>query len=92
MSTIRLTPGQLESIAGQLQSGAANIESTLSSLRSQAAPLQSEWQGVAQTRFEHYWEEWNRGAAQLHDALTNIARMTRETAVGFQDFDQRAMR
>ena len=52
MPNIAVTPEQLQSVASQLNAGAANIESTLSQLASQVAPLQSEWQGVAQARFQ----------------------------------------
>ena len=52
MPNIAVTPEQLQSTASQLNAGAANIESTLSQLASQVAPLQSEWQGVAQARFQ----------------------------------------
>jgi WXG100 family type VII secretion target len=73
MPNIAVTPEQLQSVASQLNAGAANIESTLSQLASQVAPLQSEWQGVAQARFQELWAEWQRSSRGIQAQLTQSA-------------------
>jgi WXG100 family type VII secretion target len=85
MPNIAVTPEQLQSIAGQLNAGASNIESTLSQLAGQVAPLQSEWRGLAQARFEQLWAEWQRSSRGIHDALTGIAQLTQQAGSHYSD-------
>src|SRR6202000_2598891 len=72
MPNIAVTPEQLQSIASQLNAGASNIESTLSQLAGQVAPLQSEWQGVAQARFQELWAEWQGASRGVQGALAGV--------------------
>ena len=88
MPNIVVTPEQLQSVAGQLNSGAANIESILSQLAAQVAPLQSEWQGVAQARFQELWAEWQRSSAGIQEALHGISQLTHQAGTNYGDTDQ----
>ena len=78
MANILVTPEQLQSISTQLQAGAANIESTLAQLAGQVAPLQSEWQGMAQARFQELWAEWQRSSRGIQEALNGISVLTQQ--------------
>ena len=84
MPNIAVTPEQLQSVAGQLNAGAANIESTLSQLASQVAPLQSEWQGVAQARFQELWAEWQRSGQGIQEALHGISQLTQQAGANYE--------
>jgi WXG100 family type VII secretion target len=88
MSNILVTPEQLQSVSSQLTAGAASIESTLAQLMAQVAPLQGEWRGVAQTRFEALWQEWQQSARGIHDALTGISQLTAQAAANYSDTEQ----
>jgi early secretory antigenic target protein ESAT-6 len=88
MPNIAVTPEQLQSTGSQLNAGAANIESILSQLASQVAPLQSEWQGVAQARFQELWAEWQRSSRGIHDALTGISQLTQQAGANYADTEQ----
>ena len=88
MPNIAVTPEQLQSVAGQLNSGAANIESTLSQLASQVAPLQSEWQGVAQARFQELWAEWQRSSRGIQEALHGISQLTLQAGANYEGSEQ----
>jgi 6 kDa early secretory antigenic target len=88
MPNIAVTPEQLQSVAGQLNAGAANIESTLSQLASQVAPLQSEWQGVAQARFQELWAEWQRSSRGIQEALHGISQLTQQAAANYDETEQ----
>jgi early secretory antigenic target protein ESAT-6 len=88
MANIAVTPEQLQSVAGQLNAGAANIESTLSQLASQVAPLQSEWQGVAQARFQELWAEWQRSSRGIQDALSGISQLTQQAGANYEQTEQ----
>jgi early secretory antigenic target protein ESAT-6 len=88
MPNIAVTPEQLQSVGGPLNAGAANIESTLSQLASQVAPLQSEWQGVAQARFQELWAEWQRSSRGIQEALHGISQLTQQAAANYGDTEQ----
>ena len=88
MPNIAVTPEQLQSVASQLNSGAASIESTLSQLASQVAPLQSEWQGVAQARFQQLWDEWHRSSQGIQEALHGISQLTQQAGANYEDTEQ----
>lgn len=82
---IRVTPEQLQQVSGQLTSGASSIEATNSQLRSQVAPLGSDWAGQAQARFQQLWEQWERSARQLNEALNGIAQLTNQAGAAYAD-------
>jgi 6 kDa early secretory antigenic target len=88
MPNIAVTPEQLQSVGAQLNSGAASIESTLSQLASQVAPLQSEWQGVAQARFQELWAEWHRSSQGIKEALTGISQLTQQAGAKYEGSEQ----
>ena len=84
MPNIAVTPEQLQSVSAQLNAGASNIESTLSSLAAQVAPLQSEWQGVAQARFQELWAEWQRSSRGIQEALHGISQLTQQAGANYE--------
>ena len=84
MPNIAVTPEQLQSVSAQLNAGASNIESTLSSLAAQVAPLQSEWQGVAQARFQELWAEWQRSSRGIQEALHGISQLTQSAGMNYE--------
>lgn len=88
MSTIKVQPEQLQQVSGQLNAGAGNIDATLGQLRAQVAPLGSDWAGMAQARFLELWAEWQRGATQIHDALTGISQLMAQAGSGFDQNDK----
>ena len=90
MPNIRVSPEQLQSVASQLNSGAATIESTLSQLAAQVSPLQSEWEGVAQARFQELWAEWQRSSQGIKEALTGISQLTMQAGSKYEGNERRS--
>src|SRR5918995_2241469 len=88
MPNIAVTPEQLQSTAAKLNAGAANIESTLSQLASQVAPLQSEWQGVAQAPLQELWPEWQRSGRGIQEALHGISQLTQQAGANYESTEQ----
>jgi WXG100 family type VII secretion target len=88
MPNIRVSPEQLMSVANQLNSGAATIESTLSQLAAQVLPLQSEWEGIAQARFNDLWAEWQRSSQGIKEALTGISQLTMQAGSKYEGNEQ----
>ena len=62
--------------------------SILSQLASQVAPLQSEWQGVAQARFQELWAEWQRSSRGIQEALHGISQLTQQAGTNYADTEQ----
>jgi WXG100 family type VII secretion target len=87
MTMIRVTPAQLGSVAGQLRNGAANIEGTLRQLAAQAEPLGSDWAGIGQARFLQLWAQWQRDAAGLNQALTEISALMNKASAQYESTD-----
>jgi ESAT-6 family protein len=85
---IRVTPEQLQQVAGQLTAGSGNIEGILRQLAGNVAPLGSDWAGVAQSRFQELWGQWQRDAAGLQQALNGVAQMMRQAAASYESTEQ----
>jgi WXG100 family type VII secretion target len=88
MPNIRVSPEQLQAVGHQLNVGAGTIESTLSQLAAQVLPLQSEWEGVAQARFNELWAEWQRSSQGIKEALTGISLLTQQAAAKYDSSEQ----
>src|SRR5437867_4115026 len=87
-TAIRVTPEQLQQVSAQLNSGAAAIEGQLRQLAGGVAPLGSDWAGAAQARFVTLWDEWQRSATALHQALTGIGQLTAQAASHYETTEQ----
>lgn len=73
---IRVTPEQLRALGAGVSRGAGQIEGINGTLRSQVAPVVGgDWAGQASTQFQQLWEQWQRNAKGLNDALHGISRL-----------------
>jgi WXG100 family type VII secretion target len=88
VAAISVTPEQLQQISSQLSNGAGEVESILSQLASYVMPLQGDWVGQAQARFEALWTEWQTSARNLHEALTGIAQLTQQAGSAYESNEQ----
>jgi len=85
MGIIRVTPDQLAQISSQVNSGASSIESQLASLGSTVSTLQGEWQGAAEAQFESLWQQWQKGASDIQQALTGISNLLNKAAQSYEE-------
>lgn len=88
MAGIRVTPEQLRQVSSQLGMGASNVEGILRQLSGAVQPLGSEWAGVAQSRFQELWGQWQRNAAGLHQALTGMGQLISQAATQYETAEQ----
>jgi len=73
---IRVTPEQLQSMSSHVARGSGEIEGQLAALRSLVSPLVGgEWAGAASAQFGTLWDEWQRSAAGLREALDGISTL-----------------
>jgi WXG100 family type VII secretion target len=85
MSLIKVTAEDLQSLSSQVTSGSASIQDQLSRLQSEVSSVVGgDWMGVASGAFHARYEEWNRSAAGLRDALDGIAQLLAHAAAQYQ--------
>src|SRR5207237_2882476 len=91
MALLKVTSEQLQSLSGQVASGSSEIESQLASLRNQLLPLATDWEGGASARFQGLWDEWQKSAAGLKDALDGISKLLAGAAVTYKDAEDQVI-
>jgi len=85
MTLIKVTSEELHSLSGQVASGSVSIQDQLSRMASEVTGVVGgEWQGVASSQFNTLWDEWQRSAAGLKDALDGISRLLGNAATQYQ--------
>lgn len=80
---IRVTPEQLASVSARVHGGADNVQGILGELSAAVAPLGSDWAGVAQTRFQTLWDDWQRSARGLQQALDGISTLMNQASTSY---------
>lgn len=89
MTAFRVTPGELLALAQQVSSGAGQIESELATLRSRVLPISATWSGQAQDRFQVLYDEWNRSAQSLQQALAGISQLLSQAGQSYDEAERR---
>ena len=74
MSSLKVTPGQLQTLGGTAQRVSGEVRGQHQSLRGQLSPLfGAEWSGVAAAQFATLYQNFDQHARGLSDALDGIA-------------------
>jgi WXG100 family type VII secretion target len=89
MTAFRVTPAELLELSRQVHGTAGSIETELGALRGRVAPIGASWSGQAQERFQVLYEEWNRGAQGLQQALTGISQLLNQAGLSYDDAERR---
>jgi WXG100 family type VII secretion target len=85
VSLIKVTSEELHGLSGRVQSGSGQIQDQLVRMQGDVTSvLGSDWQGTASGQFQNLWEEWQRSAAGLRDALDGIAQLLGSAATQYQ--------
>jgi WXG100 family type VII secretion target len=85
MSLIKVTSEDLHSLSAQVQTGSASIQDQLARMAGEVrGVVGGDWQGAASSQFDALWEEWQRSAAGLRDALDGIARLLNQAGTQYQ--------
>ncbi|MHB1614058.1 MAG: WXG100 family type VII secretion target [Actinomycetes bacterium] len=88
MGRFLVTPEQLHVLSGRVAAGSATIDSELHALRTALAPLHADWTGLAQERFEAYYDEWHRSAQLLQEALAGISQLLSQAGQAYAEAEQ----
>jgi 6 kDa early secretory antigenic target len=85
MSLIKVTSEDLHSLSSNVQSGSNSIQDQLSRMQSEVlGVVGADWQGAASGQFHQLWDEWQRSAAGLKDALDGISRLLGNAGTQYQ--------
>ena len=89
MTAFRVTPAELLSLSQQVNGTSGTIESELGGLRSKVLPISGTWGGAAQDRFQQLYDDWNRNANGLQQALSGISQLLSQAGQGYDDTERR---
>lgn len=85
MSLIKVTSEELHTLSSNVMTGSTQIQDQLSRMQGEVlGVVGGEWQGAASGQFHSLWEEWQRSAAGLKDALDGISRLLGSAATQYQ--------
>ena len=89
MTAFRVTPAELLGLSQQVQGTAGSIDSELATLRSRVLPISGTWTGQAQDHFQSLYDEWNRSAQALQQALGGISQLLGQAGQSYEEAEQR---
>ena len=90
MAQIVVTADELDNVASQLNAGAEEVMQQFNQLRGAVDNLVSAgWQGTASQAYQETYTQWNSGAQQVHEALTQISQMLRSAATTYRETEAR---
>ena len=86
MSLIKVTSEELHTLSGNVSTGSTQIQDQLTRMQNEVINVVGgEWQGSASGQFHSLWEEWQRSAAGLKDALDGISRLLQSAGTQYQN-------
>lgn len=75
MQQLKVTSSELTTLSGEVNGVAENVGSDFSALQSKVLGVATEWTGQAASSFQALYDEWNKGAAQIQEALAGISQL-----------------
>lgn len=85
MSHIKVTSEDLHTLSNNVQTGSNSIQDQLTRMQNEVlGVVGGDWQGAASGQFHELWDEWQRSAAGLKDALDGISRLLGNAGIHYQ--------
>jgi WXG100 family type VII secretion target len=89
MSSLRVTPGQLESLGATTHRVCGEVRAEHQQLKTQLAPLfGAEWVGAAAAQFGQLYENFDQHARGLCDALDGIGALLVRAGASYAEVEQ----
>lgn len=86
MSVVKVTFQELRTTASQLNTTAAQIDSESNKAKNKVdALVGAGWEGAASKEFDLLMAEWQKGAKQVHEALTKIGDLLEKASNAYED-------
>lgn len=89
MTAFRVTPAELMDLSHQVHGTSGQIEAELGGLRNRVLPISGTWSGQAQDRFQVLYDEWNRNAQGLQQALAGISQLLSQAGQSYDEAERR---
>jgi WXG100 family type VII secretion target len=89
VSNLKVTPSQLSALGARVSHVSAEVRADHQGLRGQLTPLfGSDWAGSASAQFTALYEQFDRHARGMSDALDGIGTLLARAAVAYADVEQ----
>ena len=89
MSSLKVTPAQLETLGANAHRSCAEVRAQHQRLTGQLSPLfGADWSGAAATQFTALYENFDQHARGLCDALDGIAALLARAGVTYAEVEQ----
>lgn len=86
---LKVTPQQLNALGGTCNRTATDVRSQHSALRGQLSPLfGADWSGAAAAQFTGLYEQFNKNALGLTEALDGIGRLLAQAGQSYAAVEQ----
>jgi WXG100 family type VII secretion target len=90
MSGFSVTPEQLQGLGATCSRTAGEVRGSHGALRSQLSPVVgSQWTGAAAARFSELYEQFDKSAASLTEALGGIGQLLNGAGASYADVETR---
>jgi WXG100 family type VII secretion target len=89
MSSLKVTPAQLESLGATVHRTSNDVRGQNQSLRASLSPLfGADWSGAAAAQFTALYEDFDAHAKGLSDALDGIGRLLARAGSSYAEVEQ----
>jgi WXG100 family type VII secretion target len=89
MSSLKVTPAQLEALGGSTHRVCAQVRGEHQSLKTQLTPLfGADWSGAASAQFTQLYEAFDQHAKGLCEALDGIGALLVRAGATYADVEQ----
>lgn len=85
---LKVGKGELQANAAQVRSYASEIDQTLARTQQRVQAMLESWLGQGAGAFNDLFQEWNKGATQVHESLVAIATRLERSGTAYDEHDQ----
>lgn len=86
MSGLKVTPEQLSTMGGTVSRVSAQVHTEHQSLKTQLSPLfGADWSGTASAQFAALYEQFDRNAKGMSEALDGIGRLLSRAGATYRE-------
>lgn len=89
MPNLKVTPGQLAALGTTVARVSTEVRGEHQSLKGQLSPLfGADWSGAAASQFAALYEQFDRHARGMSDALDGVGRLLGQAGAAYADVEQ----
>ena len=82
--TLRVDPQVMRGFAEALGGVVEDLRKRLAELDGQVGEMLGEWRGASGSAYTSAWEQWHRGAGEVHAGLTMFSRLIAQAAAAYR--------